>query len=634
MDIVTIDFETFYDKEYSLSKITTEEYVRSDQFECIGVSVKVNDNPGDWYSGNDVKGFLNSLDYSDKAILCHHAAFDGAILSWRYGIKPKLWLDTLSMARPTLGVTVGGSLKMLALHFRVGEKGTEVIDALGKHRADFTPGELHKYGNYCINDGEITYKIFKKLAVGFPACEIMVIDQIIRMYTEPQLELDRYALQEHLARVKTRKARLLATLGNGDPKLAKKVLMSNPKFAELLGKLGAVVPMKISPRTEKMTYAFAKTDPGFKALLDHPSPAVVAVTEARMGTKSTIEETRTQRLIDVSERGPLPIMLKYYAAHTGRFGGGDKLNLQNLPVRQGNTIRRAILPPEGRKVVVGDSSQIEARMLAFLAGQHDLTQAFREGRDVYSEFASTVYGRPIDRKRTELDSSGKEFYPDYAPGFVGKTCILGLGYGMGWERFIQTLLQGGIKLDEHEAKRIVYLYRDRYPAIPTLWRTCDHILGDMEAGRSGVLSDLLPYDAGGITLPNGMILKYNALRSTSEGHAYISEARAFRKFIARIVTGGSPDDIQWTKLYGAKVVENLIQALARIVVAEQMLAMKAAGLHVVLQVHDENVVCPPTAQVDAVKQVMERIMSTPPAWAPTLPVACEVGVGDSYGSAK
>ena len=202
MDIITVDFETYYDKEYSLAKITTEEYLRSDLYETIGVSVKVNDNPGDWYSGSDVAGFLNSLDYTDKAILCHNTAFDGAILSWHYGIKPKLWLDTMSMARPTLGVTVGGSLKMLAIHFRVGEKGTAVLDAIGKRRKDFTPAQLRTYGDYCIQDGDLTYKIFKKLAVGFPPSEIMVIDQMLRMYTEPQLDIDRFVLAEHIEQIR------------------------------------------------------------------------------------------------------------------------------------------------------------------------------------------------------------------------------------------------------------------------------------------------------------------------------------------------------------------------------------------------------------------------------------------------
>ena len=621
MDIVTIDFETYYDKEYSLSKITTEEYVRSDQFECIGVSVKVNDNPGDWYSGTDVGGFLNGLDYSNKAILCHNTVFDGAILSWRYGIKPKLWLDTLSMARPTCGVTVGGSLARLVLHFRLGEKGTEVIQAMGKHRKDFTPAELKAYGSYCINDGDLTYKLFKKLALGFSTVEMMVIDQVIRMYTEPQLELDRFALREHLAEVKAKKAKLLATLGDGDPEVAKQVLMSNPKFAALLDRLGAEAPTKISPRTGKEAFAFAKTDPGLLALLDHPNPAVVSVTEARMGVKSTIEETRTERLIGVSERGPLPIMLNYYGAHTGRFSGGDKLNLQNIPVRQGNAIRRAILAPEGHVIVAGDSSQIEARILAFLAKQHDLVEAFREGRDVYTEFAATVYG--ISRAAVTKEQR-----------FVGKTCILGLGYGMGWEKFTGTLALGGIKVDEHEAKRIVYLYRDRYPAVPGLWQTFNSTIGDMVAGRDGLLCDLLPVDTNGILLPNGMRLKYNALRARDKGYEYISDARVFRKFITCKITDDDPNELAWTKIYGGKVTENVVQALARIVVSEQMVAMGQAGLPVLLQVHDENVTVSVTEQADTVKQVVERIMSTPPSWAPTLPTACEVGVGPSYGEAK
>ncbi len=141
MDIVTIDFETFYSKDFSLSKMTTEAYVRSPEFEVIGVGVKVNKDPAVWYSGSNVKGFLTGLDYSDKAILCHNTAFDGAILAWHYGIKPKLWLDTLSMARPSHQMTVGGSLKALATYYGLGQKGEEVLNAIGKRRADFTPEE-------------------------------------------------------------------------------------------------------------------------------------------------------------------------------------------------------------------------------------------------------------------------------------------------------------------------------------------------------------------------------------------------------------------------------------------------------------------------------------------------------------
>jgi DNA polymerase len=157
MDIVTIDFETYYDKTYSLSKMTTESYIRDPRFEIIGVGVKINNYATDWYSGENFGRVLTGLDYSDKAILAHNAAFDGAILSWKFGIKPKLWLDTLSMARAKVGLIQSISLANLVNAFGLGAKGVEVVNALGKRRAEFTPNELSKYGDYCINDVELTY---------------------------------------------------------------------------------------------------------------------------------------------------------------------------------------------------------------------------------------------------------------------------------------------------------------------------------------------------------------------------------------------------------------------------------------------------------------------------------------------
>ena len=618
MDIVTIDFETYYDQDYSLSKLTTEEYVRSDLFETIGVSVKVNEDPGCWYSGADTHTFLNSLDYSDKAILCHNAAFDGAILSWLYDIKPKFWFDTLSMSRPRHNATVGGSLKMLARFYDIGEKGTDVIDAKGKRRKDFTPVQRKTYGDYCINDGEITWKLFKKLKQGFPISELMIIDQTIRMYTEPTFELNRFDLEEHLAEVKAKKDQLLAGLGGREA--AKKVFMSNPRFAQLLEKLGATVPMKTSLTTGKETYAFAKTDKGLLDLLESDNPQVSAVVAARMGIKSTIEETRTQRLIDVSKRGPLPIMLNYYGAHTGRFSGGDKLNLQNLPARQGNAIRSAIVAPEGYKVIACDSSQIEARILAFLAKQTDLVEQFRQGDDVYQLFAGDL---GVSR-------------------FVGKTCILGLGYGMGAEKFEDTLRRGSPSIagntdtaliDDVEAKRIVYYYRGKFAAIKGLWKECDGVLTNMVAGKDGVIRDFLSYTPDGIELPNGMMLRYNRLCQGEDGYQYLAHPREVHKLTKNKVAD-TDDKINWINIYGGKVVENIVQALARIVVSEQATAITQAGYPVVLQVHDENICVASIKDAATAQQVMERVMSTPPSWAPDLPITCESAIGNNYGECK
>lgn len=319
MDIVTIDFETFYDREYSLSRMTTEAYIRDLRFEVVGVAIKVNDQEVDWYSGADPGGFLHAIDYSNKAILCHNTAFDGAILSWKFGIKPKLWLDTLSMARPLHSMTVGGSLKALATYYRLGDKGDEVLRTMGMRRRDFTPEQMAAYADYCIQDVNLTYRLFKKMAKGFPQEELLVIDQTLRMYTEPKFELDPVVLDAHLASIHERKQALFYKLG-GEEK-AKKFLMSNNKFADLLRAFGVEPPMKTSPTTGKQTYAFAKNDTAFTALLEHPKAAVRTIVEARLGTKSTIEETRTKRFLEIAERGPLPVSLVYYGAHTGRFSG-------------------------------------------------------------------------------------------------------------------------------------------------------------------------------------------------------------------------------------------------------------------------------------------------------------------------
>jgi len=620
MDIVTIDFETYYDKDYSLSKMTTEAYIRDPRFEVIGVGVKVNDHPTDWYSGNDVGGFLKSLDYSDKAILAHNCVFDGAILSWHYGIKPKFWFDTLSMARPFHNSTVGGSLKALAKHYKLGEKGDEVINALGKRRADFTPEELDRYASYCVNDVDLTYDLFKKLSKGFPASELMVIDQTLRMYTEPTIELDIEALTQHLADVRAKKRKLiddLALKGLSEAQV-KKALMSNNIFAKLLQRLGVEPPMKTSLKTGKQSFAFAKTDKEFTALLEHDNEDVQNLVSARLGTKSTIEETRTENLIKVAERGRLPIMLNYYGAHTGRFSGGDKLNLQNLP--RNGAIRTALTAPLGEKIIACDSSQIEARMVAYIAGQDDLVQAFREGRDVYSEFATDVYGRTVTKA-------------DKVERFVGKTCILGLGYGMGVAKFRNTLALGmggiSVDIDENEAERIVRLYRQKNHKIVSLWQRCGQALTGMVSGGSGNITPLLSYDHEGITLPNGLKIRYPALRNTGNGFEYINDARAYRKYLA----SNGKDTVEFTRIYGGKVTENVVQALARIVVAEQMASI-GRKYHVAFQVHDEVIITCDEADEANARQFVETRMSTAPSWAPDLPVACESGVGYNYGDAK
>ena len=639
MNIYTIDFETYYDREFSLSKMTTEAYVRDPRFEVIGVGIKYNNEPAQWYSGDDVSGFLNQYHYDNAAILCHNTAFDGAILGWLYNIKPKFWFDTLSMSRPLHGLTVGGALKNLAAYYKLGVKGDEVLNALGKRRADFSPQELAAYGAYCTNDVDLTYALFKKMVRSFPYQELGIIDQTLRMYTEPTLVINTDVLEEHLEKVQNKKQELLDNMGLSgiEDGTLRKVLMSNDKFAQYLMNLNIDPPTKTSLRTGKTTWAFGKTDKAFAELLDHPDVRVSTAVAARLGVKSTIEETRTQALLGVAERGALPIMLNYYGAHTGRFSGGDKMNLQNLP--RGGALRRSLCAPEGKVLIACDSAQIEARVVAWLAGQNDLLEAFRQKRDIYSEFASEVYGRKVDRKRKEKHLiTGKEYYPDEVEGFVGKTCILGLGYGMGATKFQRTLEIGqagiSVKLDLHESDRIVRLYRQKNHKIVSLWHRAGDMLNQMVCGQSGNLTDLLAFSEEGISLPSGLAIKYPLLRRLEDGYAYVANARSYKKVIVKRVAGGAVDFADWTRIYGGKVVENVTQAVARIVVSEQM-AKIGQRYKVVLQVHDEVVILCDEDEGAEAREFMRQVMSTPPDWACDLPVSCDVSKPSrSYGEAK
>lgn len=595
MNILTIDFETYYSREFSLTKLTTEEYVRDERFQVIGVSVKENDDEAVWFSGSDeeMAKFLSGYNWSNSFALAHNAVFDGAILTWRFDIKPMAWLDTLGMARATDGLDAGNSLSKLVERYSLGRKGTEVGDALGKRREDFSINDLTAYGAYCINDVELTYKLFHVLAQRFSLSELQLISLTVKMFSEPVLRLNTPVLEQHLYKVKERKEMLLeACISDKD------TLMSNPKFAELLISLGVEPPMKESPANGKQTYAFAKSDEGFKELAQHPDERVQALVSARLGTKSTLEETRTQRFINISFRGEMPVPLRYYAAHTGRWGGDDKLNLQNLP-RKGS-LKSSIVAPHGFTLVDADSSQIEARTVAWLSGQQDLVDAFERKEDVYKIMASSIYNKASE------DITQEE-------RFVGKTTILGAGYGMGSTKFAIQLKTFGVEIEESEAKRIIDVYRATYPRIPQLWKEANRSLDAVAQNKTcpvGVQPQALSLTASGFLLPSGLHLSYNDLRREDDAYSYGSRR-------GRV------------KIYGGKVVENLCQALARCVIGEQMLRI-AKRYKVALTVHDAVMAVVPEAERDEAIKYINDCMVWRPSWALTLPLACEIGAGNTY----
>lgn len=623
MQLITLDFETYYDAEYSLSKVTTEEYIRDDRFEVIGVGIAYGDEPAVWYPQPDVAPALAAIPWDHAMVLCHNTMFDGAIVTWRYGHKPKAWADTMCMSRALYPQEMSHSLaKAAGREPGLPSKGTEVYEVKGMHYRDFSPAALVQYGRYCTNDVEMTRALFKRyVAHGFPMVEMRLIDLTIRMFTEPVFDLDAAQLLAHLERVNTARDEQLTAardallqlghagftqlLFSGEPDALTKVLRSDGQLAEALRLLGVPPPMKTSPRTGKEAFAFARTDEEFTALLECGEPAVEAVVAARLGVKTSIEESRTKRFLGIASRGKLPIPLRYYGAHSGRWSGTDSVNLQNLPSRGPNAgaLKRAILAPTGYVVLDGDSSQIEARTLAWLAGQDDLVRAFAQRQDAYKLTATYIYGGTID----DVTQHQRQ---------VGKGVVLGCGYGVGAAK-LQAYLWAvaRVRVTLGEAQQLVQVYRATYRMIPMLWHRAEQGLAAIRAGNGWWMDTrrLLLTEPRGIRLPNGLHLQYPGLRKDFESREWLYTSRNLTQ-----------------KIYGGKVVENYTQAIARCIIGEQMLRI-AKRYRPVLTVHDSVAIVVPEREVDDAKAFMEHEMSTAPKWAPGLPVACEIKVGASYG---
>jgi DNA polymerase len=604
LSLYTIDFETYYDKDYSLSKLTTEEYVRDPRFEIILCGFQRDDADAYWIPGERVVSHIKELELEGHAVLAHHAHFDGLILAHHCDTRPRIWFDTLSMARARHGARGGNSLAKLAERYGVGRKGDEVMLAIGKHRRDFTSGELARYGGYCCNDVRLERQLFDLMLPYFVKSELKLIDATIRLFTEPVLELDVPLLEQYAAEQQLAKQTALLKAG-----CQLQDVMSNERFAEVLRFFGVEPPMKISPTTGKRTYAFAKTDEGMQALVEHDDENVQLVAAARLQNKTTINETRARRMVSMASRGRACVYINYYGAgQTGRASGGDKMNWQNFT--RGGTLRKAVRAPDGHELVVGDSSNIESRMEDWLAGQEDAVEAYRrydrgEGPDIYCVVAERIYGRTITKKDNPEERQ------------MGKVTKLGLGYGMGPPKFVFAV-KAQVKKDIalSEAENIVRVYRSTHAQVVNFWKRCDEALWRVYRKQHDVAVDyrgVIRTCPGGLMLPNRMVIRYPDLEYTDgEGFSYFN--------------GKSRE-----KIYGGKVCENIIQALARIVVMSQTMMVRHK---LVMSVHDEGVWCVPTGKVKQVVREVETAFRTPLDWCPDLPLNCEVKSNRVYGLAK
>lgn len=628
--VVTIDFETYFAQDYSLrlKEYNTSGYVRDPQYKSQCVGIKIGEEPSLWIPHEHVGAALDTIDWSISAVLCHHTAFDGLILSHHYGIYPAYCLDTLSMGRALHSNGLGASLNELAAYYKLGNKLPDILNKTKGIRE--LPAELmEQLGQYCAVDVELCYKLYTKMVDKFDKSELDLIDMTVRMFTEPVLQVDEPRVEKELENEIAHKAALVEKAG-----VAASTLSSNAKFADVLRSKEIMPPTKMSPTTGKETFAFAKNDLGFQALRQHANEEIRNLVEARLAVKSTIGETRAKRFLAEASAGSLPVYLSYYGAHTGRWSGGNKLNMQNL--KRGGELRKSVLAPPGHVLVVVDSAQIEARMLAWFADDQDLLNLFAAGEDVYKHMASSIYGIPVD----QVDKDQR---------FVGKVAVLGLGYNMGWSKFQWTLATGAmgppVIMTDHECQKVVQTYRAARWKINQVWTTLQQALLVMSAtDGTYTANDKLWIDCGAnkVYLPNGMYLEYPGLQQYEpEDEEWSAQLRYFDyKTLARAkFLGGQPPKGKGKNIYGGLFTENITQALARIVISDQMLDIErnletqrtdSEIYKVVTMTHDEVVACVPEHAAQSTYEMMESRMLVAPSWCADLPLGAEGGFAREY----
>ena len=646
--IVVIDFETRWSsKDYTLSKLTTEQYVRNEKFKAFGCCIKTYGREDTrWYRHDELPSVIASINWAETAVLAHNAQFDIAILSWVYGVRPCFIFDSLSMARALRGVEVGNSLAKLAEEFGLPPKGKAVHSTDGLE--ELSPEVEKELADYCAHDTFLCEEIFRRLVQDYPAKELRLIDMTLKMFTNPVLQLDKGMLSEAINEEREKREDLLQRLG-----VEETILASNPQFGELLRSLGVEPPLKISKTTGQKALALAKNDALFQALLNSDNEDVALLCEARLAVKSTLERTRAQRFLDIAQRGALPVPLNYYGAHTGRWSAskGSGLNLQNL--KRGSFLRKSIMAPDGYTLVVCDLSQIEPRVLAWLADYDDLLNIFSSGQDAYAMFGAQMFGIP---------GLSKESHPDLRQS--AKSALLGAGYGLGWASFAAQLLTGFLgapptrydklfakqlgvtsdyvssflEWDENvkrlqdiphtctdnelvihavSAKKIIDKYRSAAEPVTQFWQLCQELIQrGLSEGRV-YQHKCLQFEKEKILLPNGMALKYPSLKGNADAKG-------------RLQWVYGPNE---KKLYGGALTENIVQAVARCVMTDGMLRIQNK-YSCVLTVHDEVVCLVPEAEEENAKTWVLAQMTMEPKYMLGIPLAAEVGSAKRYGEAK
>jgi DNA polymerase len=458
-----------------------------------------------------------------------------------------------------------------------------------------------------MHDVQLTWELFTRLAPYVPNEELALIDMTVRMFVEPCLRGDVAALRRVEHDESTRKDEMLAKL-----KVTSAELQSPERFAELLRACGIEPPTKLTPAGK--AYCFAKTDKFMKEIvLDHADDAVRALGEARLGIRSTIEQTRAARLAAMAERGALPVYLAYAGAHTKRWAGGDKVNWQNF--KRGSRIRSAICAPGGHRIVKVDKSQIECRFLNYLAGQWNVIERFRRKEDPYVDIASAAYGEQVYKPGKD-DPRHDEMV---AKRGTGKQLELSCGYGAGAPTIQATAAKGTygppVEIDLEQAMAWRNLYRRTHPRVVEFWRKGETALSALSQKQDYDWSVFRIRD-GELYLPNDTWLSYPGLHYAADENGNPCWRYQSRYGLRRI--------------WGGFLTENVIQAISRVDMGQCMLRIAGMGYRIVLMEHDAlGIVVREESAQDDMQTLIEE-MRRPPDWLPDIPLDAEASLGETY----
>lgn len=613
---ITIDFETYYDDDYSLRTrgMTYEKYVRDPRFEVICCAFHDHDKEKPWvvFGQEEVRAELQRLQLNNQVVVAHNMMFDGFILSDFYGIEAGGYSCTMEMARVYNNGNGSVSLANLSRQWGLPDKGTAVHDMKGLRLKDMTQQQIIEYGEYCVGDVKNSSSLFKLMRGFFSVQDMNLISETLRWAVCCKFELDIPLLEEYRERLRINREMLLNRLTekyHTDTDGLRAMLRSPPRFAQMLEELGVEPPTKLNSKG-LVTYAFAKDDIGFKELLEHHNPEVVDLVEIKMGVTSSVAETRAESFLGIASRGKFPFPLRPFGAHTGRHTATGGINCQNLPKRVGDkSLRKSMRAPAGFAVVTCDLSQIEVRKLTATAGQMNMVQAFLDGEDPYGLFGTELFGYPVNKSTVRERNIAKE-------------AVLSLGYLAGWKTY-QLRLKGnyGIEVSDAEAKRTVNFYRNSNVNVREFWSDCDRAIAVMHQGGEYKFGVGGEYTAvkGMIVLADGWKIRYDDIQIDTVDafnrpqYSYYSHEQRSRK-----------------KIYSGLLANNLTQGSAARIFHWHLLQLRRAGLLMVGAVHDELIGICPLSEIFHWHDTMTRIMRSTPDWAKHVPVDCEFDIGWNY----